>query len=131
MTSPYENLRQYQSAGLRRLLNATRYSVQGVRSAFRHEAAFRQESWLLLAGVPLACWVAQSVWQGAILISALMLIMVVEMINSALETLVDRVSTDYNELSGRTKDMGSAAVLLTILIAIVLWSAALWQRLLG
>lgn len=131
MTSPYENLRQYQAAGLRRLLNATRYSVQGVRSAFKFEVAFRQETWLLLAGIPLAFWVAQSVWQGAILISALMLIMVVEMINSALETLVDRVSTEYNELSGRTKDMGSAAVLLTILIAIALWSAALWQRLLG
>lgn len=131
MTSPYENLRQYQTAGLRRLFNATRYSLQGVRSAFKYEVAFRQETWLLLVGVPLAFWVAQSVWQTAILIAVLMLIMVVEMINSALETLVDRVGMDYNELSGRTKDMGSAAVLLTILMAIMLWSAALWQRLLG
>lgn len=128
MTSPYENLRQYQAAGLRRLLNATRYSMQGVRSAFRYEVAFRQETWLLLVGTPLAIWLAPSVWQAAVLIASLLLIMVVEMINSALETLVDRVSTDYNELSGRTKDMGSAAVLLTIVIAIVLWVAALWQR---
>lgn len=131
MTSPYENLRQYQTAGLRRLLNATRYSVQGVRSAFKFEVAFRQETWLLLVGTPLAFWLAASAWQAVVLIAALMLIMVVEMINSALETLVDRVSTDYNELSGRTKDMGSAAVLLTIIIAILLWSAALWQRFLG
>lgn len=131
MNSPYENLREYQAAGLRRLLNATRYSMQGVRSAFRFEVAFRQETWLLLVGTPLAFWLAPSVWQAAILIASLMLIMVVEMINSALETLVDRVSTDYNELSGRTKDMGSAAVLLTIVMAIGLWVAALWQRFLG
>lgn len=131
MTSPYENLRQYQSAGIRRLVNATRYSLQGVRSAFQQEVAFRQESWVLLAGVPLAFWLGQSVWQSALLIASLLLIMVVEMINSALETLVDRVGMDYNELSGRTKDMGSAAVLLTILIAIILWTAVLWQRFIG
>lgn len=122
-------LRKQKATGLRRLINASRYSAQGLRSAFRHEAAFRQESWLLVVGLPCAFWVGADLWQTAILITSLMLIMVAEMINSALESLVDRVGTDFHELSGRTKDMGSAAVLLTILIAVVLWGAALWQRL--
>jgi len=121
-------LRKQQATGLRRLINASRYSAQGLRSAFRHEAAFRQESWVLVVGLPCAFWVGIDLWQTAMLIASLMLIMVVEMINSALESLVDRVGTDFHELSGRTKDMGSAAVLLSILIAVVLWGAALWQR---
>lgn len=121
-------LRKQQATGLRRLINASRYSAQGLRSAFRHEAAFRQESWVLVVGVPCAFWVGIDLWQTAMLIASVMLIMVVEMINSALESLVDRVGTDFHELSGRTKDMGSAAVLLSILIAVVLWGAALWQR---
>ncbi|GGX64350.1 diacylglycerol kinase [Saccharospirillum salsuginis] len=121
-------LRKQQATGLRRLINASRYSAQGLRSAFRHEAAFRQESWVLVVGVPCAFWVGTDLWQTALLIASLMLIMVVEMINSALESLVDRVGTDFHELSGRTKDMGSAAVLLSILVAVVLWGAALWQR---
>ena len=122
-------VRKPQAVGLRRLLNASRYSAQGLRSAFHYEAAFRQETWLLLIGTPCAFWLATSLWQAAILIASLLLIMVVEMLNSALESLVDRVGTDFHELSGRTKDMGSAAVLLTILIAVLLWAAALWQRL--
>lgn len=122
-------LRKPQATGLRRLINASRYSAQGLRSAFRHEAAFRQESWLLLVGSPCAFWVGDDLWQTALLIASLMLIMVVEMVNSALESLVDRVGTDFHELSGRTKDMGSAAVLLTIVIALLLWATALWQRL--
>ena len=121
-------LRKPPASGLRRLINATRYSAQGLRSAFRHEAAFRQETWVLLVGIPSAFWVGSDLWQTAVLISGLMLIMVVEMINSALESLVDRVGTDFHELSGRTKDMGSAAVLLSILVAVVLWGTALWQK---
>lgn len=121
-------LRKQQTRGLKRLINAVRYSMQGIRCAARHEAAFRQEACLLVIGVPCAFWVAQTIWQAALLVSSLVLIMVIEMINSALESLVDRVSTEFHELSGRTKDMGSAAVLLSIVIAGILWAAALWQR---
>lgn len=122
-------LRKQQARGLRRLINATRYSVQGIRCAARYEVAFRQEAWVLLVGLPCAYWLGETLWQSALLVSSLLLIMVVEMINSALESLVDRVSTEFHELSGRTKDMGSAAVLLSIVIAGLLWASALWQRL--
>jgi diacylglycerol kinase (ATP) len=126
--SRIRELRDIPAKGVRRWINATRYSWQGLRSAVRHEEAFRQETVALLIGVPAALWIASTVWQAALLIATLLLIMVVEMINSALEALVDRVSTDFHELSGRTKDMGSAAVLLSIIIAIVVWAAAIWQK---
>lgn len=126
--SRIRDLRNLPARGLQRWINATRYSWQGLRSAVKHEEAFRQETIALFIGVPAALWIGGTLWQSALLIAALLLIMVVEMINSALEALVDRVSMDFHELSGRTKDMGSAAVLLTIFIAILIWSAAIWQK---
>ncbi|MEX1214030.1 diacylglycerol kinase [Saccharospirillum sp.] len=129
--NPYSrirDLRNLPARGLQRWVKATRYSWQGLRSAVIHEEAFRQETIALLVGVPAALWIGTTVWQSALLIASLLLIMVVEMINSALEALVDRVSTDFHELSGRTKDMGSAAVLLTIFIAILVWGTAIWQK---
>lgn len=126
--SRIRDLRNLPARGLQRWINATRYSWQGLRSAVKHEEAFRQETIALFIGVPAALWIGGTIWQSALLITALLLIMVVEMINSALEALVDRVSMDFHELSGRTKDMGSAAVLLTIFIAILVWSAAIWQK---
>ncbi|HET8902921.1 MAG TPA: diacylglycerol kinase [Saccharospirillum sp.] len=126
--SRIRDLRNLPARGLQRWVNATRYSWQGLGSAVKYEEAFRQETIALFIGVPAALWIGSTVWQSALLIAALLLIMVVEMINSALEALVDRVSMDFHELSGRTKDMGSAAVLLTIFIAILVWSAAIWQK---
>ncbi|MEX2322129.1 MAG: diacylglycerol kinase [Saccharospirillum sp.] len=126
--SRIRDLRKLPARGLQRWVNATRYSWQGLRSAVKHEEAFRQETIALIVGVPAALWIGTTVWQSALLIAALLLIMVVEMINSALEALVDRVSTDFHELSGRTKDMGSAAVLLTIFIAVLVWGTAIWQK---
>lgn len=126
--SRIRELRNLPARGLQRWVNATRYSWQGLRSAVKHEEAFRQETIALFIGLPAALWIATTLWQAAILIASLLLIMVVEMINSALEALVDRVSTEFHELSGRTKDMGSAAVLLTIFIAMVVWGAAIWQK---
>lgn len=126
--SRIRELRNLPARGLQRWINATRYSWQGLRSAVKHEEAFRQETIALFIGLPAALWIATTLWQAAILIASLLLIMVVEMINSALEALVDRVSTDFHELSGRTKDMGSAAVLLTIFIAMVVWGAAIWGK---
>lgn len=126
--SRIRELRNLPAKGLQRWVNATRYSWQGLRSAVKHEEAFRQETIALFIGLPAALWIATTLWQAAILIASLLLIMVVEMINSALEALVDRVSTEFHELSGRTKDMGSAAVLLTIFIAMVVWGAAIWGK---
>ncbi|MHA7879351.1 MAG: diacylglycerol kinase [Saccharospirillum sp.] len=114
--------------GIRRIINASRYSHQGLVSALTHEAAFRQEVALLVIGLPLAFWLSDTLSQAALLIASLLLVLVVELLNSAIEALVDRVSTRNHELSGRAKDMGSAAVMLTLLLAATLWGAAAWQK---
>lgn len=115
--------------GIRRIINASRYSKQGLISALTHEAAFRQEVALFIIGLPLAYWLSDSIWQASLLIASLLLVLIVELLNSAIEALVDRVSTQNHELSGRAKDMGSAAVLLSLLLAGIVWGAALWQKL--
>lgn len=110
-----------------RLLNALRYSAQGLRAAMRHEAAFRQE--LLLAALLLASlpWLARSFLHAALLVGVLVALLVVELLNSALEALADAQSVERVPLLGRAKDLGSAAVLLTLLFALALWAEALFQ----
>lgn len=115
--------------GIRRIINASRYSKQGLISALTHEAAFRQEMALFLIGLPLAFWLSADAWQVVLLLASLILVLIVELLNSAIEALVDRVSTQNHELSGRAKDMGSAAVLLSLLLAATVWGVALWQKL--
>jgi len=107
--------------GWRRIWRAGRYSVQGVRAALRHEAAFRQE--LLLAAVlaPCAFFVGRTPGQVLLLLASLAAILIVELLNSAIEALADAVSLDAHPLLGRAKDMGSAAVLLTVCMAVVIW----------
>lgn len=117
------------ATGFRRIINASRYSKQGLISALTHEAAFRQELALFVVSLPLAFWLSGTIWQASLLIASLLLVLIVELLNSAIEALVDRVSTQNHELSGRAKDMGSAAVLLSLLLAATIWGAALWQKL--
>ncbi|MGE0798106.1 MAG: diacylglycerol kinase [Lautropia sp.] len=111
--------------GLRRIANACVYSLRGLGAAFRHEAAFRQE---LAAGIvllPLALWLPRS-WAGTIaLIAALLLILLVELLNSAIEAVADAVSLELRPLLGRAKDIGSAAVMLAMVIAALVWAAVL------
>lgn len=115
--------------GIRRIINATRYSWQGLLASAKHEEAFRQELLLLAAAVVAIPWLATSVMQGIALLGTVLLILIVELLNSAIEALVDRIGTEYNELSGRAKDMGSAAVFLSITLCVLVWGAALVQRL--
>lgn len=115
--------------GLRRLINATRYSWRGLWATTQHEEAFRQELLMLLVAFILTPWLAQSWFHAIALLASVLLIMIVELINSAIEALVDRVGLEYNELSGRAKDMGSAAVFLSITLAGMLWSVSLFQKL--
>lgn len=117
------------NTGLRRLLRATKYSAQGLRHAWRHEAAFRQESALLLVAIPLALWLGRSPVETTLLIGSCVLVIVVELLNSAVEAAVDRVSDERHELSGRAKDMGSAAVFVSLLLAGLVWATVAWQRL--
>ena len=107
--------------GLRRIINAARYSWAGLTAAFRHEDAFRQESILLLLGIPLALYLEPGALARVLMIGSLFLVLVVELLNSAIEAVVDRVSLENHPLAGRAKDIGSAAVLLALINAGVTW----------
>lgn len=109
------------NTGIKRLLKATQFSWQGFRAAYRHEEAFRQEVWALLIAVPLAFWLGENGVEQALLIGSVVLLIIVELLNSAVEAAIDRVGSEYHELSGRAKDMGSAAVLVAVLNIFLVW----------
>ncbi|MGD8590070.1 MAG: diacylglycerol kinase [Chromatiales bacterium] len=111
--------------GLRRLINAARWSMKGFRSTFRNEEAFRQEILLLLVLAPLGYWLGQTGVERALLIGSLFLVLIVELLNTAVETVVDRIGPEQHKLSGRAKDQGSAAVFLAVLLVILTWALVL------
>jgi len=110
-----------QHTGWRRLINATGYSWAGLKAAWRNEEAFRQEALLCAALVPVALWLGDSAIEQALLISSLLLVVIVELLNSGIEAVVDRIGQERHELSGRAKDIGSAAVFVALLNAAVVW----------
>ena len=114
--SPYKSI-----GGFKRVANAARYSMQGLVAALRYESAFRQE--LLLAAIlaPAAFWVGQNAAQILLLIGSLVLVLIVELLNSAIEAVADAVSLDTNQLIGRAKDLGSAAVFLSLVLCAIVW----------
>lgn len=114
--------------GLTHLLHSTRYSLKGFAAAFRHEAAFRQEVALSALLLPLAMWLGQNVTQVLLLVGSCVLVLMVELLNSAIETVVDRIGPEHHELSGRAKDIGSAAVMLALAFAGLTWGLMIWQR---
>lgn len=114
--------------GMARLIKATTYSWKGIRAAFRHEAAFRQELLLVLVLFPASFWVARSMIEWVLLVVPLLLVLVVELLNSAIESVVDRISDQAHILSGQAKDMGSAAVLFSLLIIVAAWVPITWTR---
>jgi len=113
--------------GFTRIFNAFGYSMQGIRAALKHEAAFRQEMVLAIILIPLAFFITQDVIKLVLLISAPLLVLVVEILNSAIEAVVDRFGEEYHELSGRAKDMASAAVFFSLLIVAVVWGLILFD----
>ncbi len=114
------------NGGLKRLIKAFVYSFQGLKATFKNEAAFRQEFCLSLVLIPLGFWLGDTGTDRALLIGSLMLVMIVELINSGIEAVVDRVSGERHELSGRAKDVGSAAVLIALLNALAVWTLILF-----
>jgi len=116
------------NTGIRRILRATKFSAQGFRSAWQHEAAFRQELILVILMTPLAFWLGRSFVEKTLLIAVLLLVLIVELFNSAIEAAIDRHGDEHHELSGRAKDMGSAAVFVVLLIVLVVWGAVAWER---
>ncbi|WML90051.1 diacylglycerol kinase [Thiothrix lacustris] len=109
------------NTGLTRIMKAGQYSWQGFQAAYQHEEAFRQEVWLLLVAVPLALWFGDNGIDRALMIGSLLLLLIVELLNSAIEAVVDRTGMEKHKLAGRAKDMGSAAVTVAILNVILIW----------
>ena len=114
------------NTGLTRILKAAQYSAQGVKAAWQTEAAFRQEVLLAVVLIPAALWLGENGLERAILIGSVALVMIVELLNSAIESVVDRFGGEIHDLSGRAKDMGSAAVMLSLILAAVVWVLILW-----
>lgn len=114
------------ATGLTRIINAFWYSLDGFRFAFRNEAAFRQELALAAVLIPLALWLPVSAVGKALMIGAILLVLIVELLNSAIETTVDHVSLERHPLAKYAKDMGSAAVLLSLLNALIVWLIVLF-----
>lgn len=107
--------------GMTRLIKATQYSWQGFKAAYEYEAAFRQEILLAIITIPLGLYLGDTGLEKAFLVSAILLILIVELLNTGIEAITDRVSTDHHELSGRAKDIGSSAVLLSLVNAVIVW----------
>ncbi|MBA4094169.1 MAG: diacylglycerol kinase [Candidatus Accumulibacter sp.] len=113
--------------GLRRVWNAFHYSLAGLRAALRYEDAFRQEALLAALLIPLACWLPVSGAGRALLIGSVLLVLIVELLNSAVEAAVDRISLENHRLAKRAKDIGSAAVLLALLDVAAVWACVLLE----
>jgi diacylglycerol kinase (ATP) len=113
--------------GLRRVWNAFHYSLSGLRAAYTCEDAFRQEALLAALLIPLALYLPVSGVARALMISSVLLVLVVELLNSAIEATVDRISLDNHRLAKRAKDIGSAAVLFSLINVMVVWACILWR----
>ena len=123
---PHLNPQKLRS-GLSRVWHATGYSLQGLRAGWG-ETAFRQEAIAAIVMLPLALWIGDGWVQVALLAGTVLLVLIVELLNTGIEAVVDRIGPEWHDLSKRAKDMGSAAVLLALLLAIGVWTAAIVER---
>lgn len=121
MESPYKG-----KTGFRRLLNAFGYSLAGFRAAYKHEDAFRQEIYLSAVLIPLTFWLPATQLGKAMMIGSVLLVIMVELLNSAIEATVDRISLDNHNLAKRAKDIGSSAVLVSLLNVVIVWGLVLF-----
>jgi diacylglycerol kinase (ATP) len=116
LESPYKG-----KTGLRRLINAAGYSMAGLAAAARHEDAFRQELFMAAILIPLGLWLGKSGIERALLVGSVLVVLIVELLNSAVEAAVDRVSLDDHSLAKRAKDIGSAAVMMSLVMLAAIW----------
>ncbi|UOD30987.1 diacylglycerol kinase [Massilia violaceinigra] len=126
MTEPVSEFKS--KSGLKRIVAATGYSIDGFKSAWASEHAFRQELLMVVIGTIIALVLPISSFQKLFLIAVLVLVLIVELINSAIEAVVDRVSLERHPLSKNAKDFGSAAVMLAVMIAVASWAVVLFNR---
>jgi diacylglycerol kinase (ATP) len=111
-----------------RIVRAGGYSISGFRAALKKEAAFRQEVILFVVLAPLGFWLGGNGIERALLVGSLFIVLITELLNSAMEATVDRISKKHHKLSGRAKDMGSAAVYLSLVLVLLTWTLVLWDR---
>ena len=131
MTIPVQTVSanpQKDRKGLSRVWHATGYSLAGLRAGWG-ETAFRQEALAALVLLPTSLWLGRTWVETALLAASVVFVMVVELLNTAVETAIDRIGPEWHDLSKRAKDMGSAAVLLSLLLCLGIWAAALYHRL--
>ena len=121
------HMTKLQQKGLQRTFKAFKYSVQGVKFAWRNEAAFREEIALFVILVPLAFYVGDNHIEQALMLAACFLVVIVELINSSIEAVVDRVGTEHHPLAGGAKDLGSAAVMLSLILLIITWTLMIFN----
>ncbi|MCW9699889.1 MULTISPECIES: diacylglycerol kinase [unclassified Avibacterium] len=114
------------TTGLTHLIKSTGYSLKGLKSAFKNEAAFRHEVFCACILIPLAFWLADDKIELILMVGSVLLVLAVELLNSAVEAVVDRVGKEYHELSGRAKDQGSAAVFVTLILVVITWGGILF-----
>lgn len=112
--------------GLRRLLNAFFYTLDGLSAAYRHEDAFRQEVWLAAIMIPLALFLPAPGLGRAMMVGSVLLVLIVELVNSAIEAAIDRISLEHHSLSKRAKDIGSAAVMIALINVVATWTLVLF-----
>lgn len=117
-----------EARGPRQILRAARYSAQGLKAAWKHEASFRLEAYLLLIFLPLAFFLGRNALERAILAAVVILVPTMELMNGALEAIVDKTTPEHHILAGRAKDMGSAAVTGCMIIVIIVWGAVAFER---
>lgn len=115
-------------ADFQRVINATKYSMKGLKAAYLYEAAFRQEVWLSCILIPLGFYLGNGAIEKILLVGSVLLVLVAELLNSAVENVVDRIGSEFHELSGRAKDIGSAAVFMAMMITGVTWLLILWEK---
>jgi diacylglycerol kinase (ATP) len=123
MTNEYKG-----RTGIDRIVHAARNSLNGLHAAYTGESAFRQETWLAIVLLPTAFWLGRNAIEVALLAATVVLVLIVELLNSAIEAVVDRVSFDWHDLSKRAKDVASAAVLLSLLLCAGMWLMVIAQR---
>lgn len=126
MSNPFKGY-----TGLDRLVRATGHSFSGLKAAYQGESAFRQETWMAVVLIPAAFFVGRTWLEIAILVGSVLLVMVVELLNSAIESAIDRISFELHDLSKRAKDIASAAVFLSLLFMAAIWAGALGARWVG
>jgi diacylglycerol kinase (ATP) len=123
MTNPFKG-----RTGLDRVMRATGYSIAGLKTAYRGESAFRQESWFAAVLLPTSFWLGRTWVEVALLAGSVTLVLIVELLNSGIEAAIDRVSFELHDLSKRAKDLASAAVFLSLMLCCGIWVAAVWAR---